>query len=129
MAEIVSSNKLKDSKLTDKRLRPDINSSIKQNKFKDRVVKSECMDAIKRDQSITTSNKNETGEIILDELSQPKIKRRRVLSSTVHNSWSTKESDTKFPFSPIYKRTRSFHKKSLPISKLIVQQKNSSEKG
>ena len=125
-------NELKED--SDKRLKPSIiNSLLKQNQFNDKV-KGEDMDEIKKKQSLS---KNKIGEIRNsnemknpNELSQPRTKRRRVLSSAVHNSCrTTKETD---PFSPVYKRTRSFHRKTLPISSLTIQQKSSTlgnEKG
>lgn len=109
-----------DNKPTDKVLNPTtINSSVKQRKLQKKVIKSERS---KEDHPL----RNRLCEIkTTDELSQPKIKRRRVLSSAVHSSHdncTTKEFDFKFPFSPIYKRTRSFHKKTLPFSNLAIQQ-------
>ena len=123
--DIVISKKLKeDNKPTDKVLKPIIiKSPVKQRKFKNKIMKNERS---KEDQSLSLS-RNKLCEIKNpNELSQPRIKRRRVLSSAVHNSHSdcaTKELDINFPFSPIYKRTRSFHKKTLPISNLAIQQK------
>ena len=123
--DIVVSKKLKeDNKPTDKVLNPTIiKSPVKQKKFRNKIMKNERS---KEDQSLSLS-RNKLCEIKNpNELSQPRIKRRRVLSSTVNNNRSdcaTKELDINFPFSPIYKRTRSFHKKTLPISNLAIQQK------
>ena len=121
---VVISLKLKeDYKSTEKVLNPTtINSPVKQRKFKNKVMKIERS---KEDHPL----RNRLCEIKTpNELSQPKIKRRRVLSSAVHsshNNCATKELDFKSPFSPVYKRTRSFHKKTLPISNLAIQQKSS----
>lgn len=108
----------------DRRLNPAIiNSPVKQTKLKDKVRKSKGMDEAERDQLLSSLNKK-THEIRNpNELSQPRIKRRRVLSNAVHNSCTAQQLDANFPFSPIYKRTRSFHKKALPISNLTIQQK------
>lgn len=125
---VVSKEPKEDSKPIDERLNPVIiNSPVKQTKFKDKAMKSKNVDDIKRDQPLTSLSKDKMHKIkSTNELSQPRIKRRRVLSSAVHNnSCTTKELDTKFPFSPVYKRTRSFYKKTLPISNLTIQQKTS----
>lgn len=102
-----------------------INSPLKQSNCNNKVTKGEDRDEKK--QSYTCLNKSKKSEITNpNELSQPRTKRRRVLSSAVHNGCHTaKETDTKFPFSPIYKRTRSFHKKTLPNNGLTIQQKSS----
>ena len=113
------------------RLKPMVINSL-QNNFNNKVTKGEDRDGKK--QSFTCLSKSKKSEIMNpNELSQPRTKRRRVLSSAVHGSCRTaKEMETKFPFTPVYKRTRSFHKKTLPTSSLTIQQKSSmlgSEKG
>lgn len=102
---------------TDNRLKSTIiNSPLKQTKFMDDVMK----DGSNSDQSLTClTNKIKNPP----DLNQPRRKRRRVLSSDIYKT--LKEPDAKFPFSPIYKRTRSFHKKLLPTSSLAIRQKSS----
>ena len=107
-----------------------INSPLRQSNFNNKVMKDEDRDGKKKSFTCLNKSKKITNP---NELSQPRTKRRRVLSSAVHDGCRTaKETDTKSPFSPVYKRTRSFHKKTLPISGLTIQQKSSvldSEKG
>ena len=123
----VALNELKED--SDEKLKPSIiNSPLKQNKFNDKVMKGKDKD--EKNQSLSKCKKSEIKNP--NELSQPRTKRRRLLSSAAHNSCAAKETDTRFPFSPVYKKTRSFHMKTLPTSSLTIQQKSSmlgSEKG
>ena len=125
---VIANDAKENSKPSPKRLKSGIvYSPIK---FKDKVLKNGDVS----DQPLSCLS-NKVNEIKNPhELSQPRTKRRRVLSSDADDSCLVaKESDIKFPFSPVYKRTRSFHKKNLPISGLTVQQKysvsNTSGKG
>ena len=118
---VVLSKPKEDSKVVDKRLKPSVVSSpLKQPEVK--VIEDEDVDDIKKSQLLSCVSEIKAP----NELSQPRIKRRRLLSSAVHNRHHTaKEPGVKFPFSPVYKRTRSFHKKTLPTSSLTIQQKSS----
>ena len=122
---IISTEVKEDSKSIDSRSKSaTINSPLKQ--IKNAIVEGENMDEVKKNQPLSCLNNN---KIICEtknqhELSQPRIKRRRTLHSGVHNKGIAKESDIMFPFSPVYKRTRSFHKNT-SVSNLTVYQKNS----
>ena len=131
-----------DRKLVDKKLQPSIYGVISSKPKEDvnaiderlapskghlplgqsnEYMKNEDLDDAKKNQPLSFSREARKLKN-LSEWRNPRGKRRRVLSSDVHNSCTAKEAVTKFPFSPVYKRTRSFHK-TLPISNLTVQQK------
>lgn len=123
---IVSTEKKEDSISIDKESKAaGFSSPLKRTKFKSKITKGRNMDEIKRNQPLSCLSTNKVYETKNPhELSQPRIKRRRVLSSDIHNSCHTAKKSDKFPFSPIYKRTRSFHKKAFPVSGLTVQHKD-----
>jgi len=124
--DVVSAERKEDSISIDKESKLTVHSSpLKQTKFESEVMKTRDIGEIKKNQPLRYLSTNKVYETkSLHELSQPRIKRRRVLSKDIYHT--AKESD-KFPFSPIYKRTRSFHKKTLPVSSLTVHHKDSQQ--
>ena len=122
---VTSTESEEDSKAIDKRLA--LSTAYLPSGQTDEFMKNKELDVPEKDQPLSFSRETRKFKN-LSEFRKPRAKRRRILSSNVHSSCcSAKEATTKFPFSPVYKRTRSFQKKTLPISDLTVWQKSSME--